>query len=84
MKKTLYIVAIVNLLSLTLLVSCGTTTAQDREILQKQFKTVYPLSLNGNGGNTIRYICIDSLGNTYDVTVNYDGSIDSKVKVNEN
>jgi len=60
-----------------LLVSCGTTSQQDREILQRQFTTVYPLG----DGSSCRYICIDFRGNVYDVTVNYDGSIFSKIKI---
>ena len=64
-----------------LLVSCDITSSQeDREILQKQFNTVYPLE-NNNENVSNRYICIDFRGNVYDVTVNYDGSIFSKIKI---
>ena len=58
-----------------LLISC-TTQKQDEEMLQKHFATVYHLENQG-----CRYVCIDTLGNVYDVVLS-NGAIESQVKIN--
>lgn len=64
MKKLFIVLLFVNLLS-----SCGpiTTSAQDTEMLQKEYTTVYKVT-------TESYVCIDSTNHVYHVKVGTDGN----------
>lgn len=61
------------MVSLLLLMSCGTTTSEDIQMLQTKYSTVY----NMYDGN---FIVMDSI-HTYHVKVTGDGNIRSIVKI---
>lgn len=65
------------LVLLTLMVITGctvTSTFKDKEMLQKQYKTVYSI-------DQARYVTIDSVGNVFDVRVSADGKILSTIEI---